>query len=126
MDGFEKRAEHIKANPALYRELERLYCECSRGRSTIAIFYVGEDAQRWIWTPSNRGAGNDPDQDPDGLLVAVRHPPRAVPLPDKVGDVAHPALALCPRCHTGVLLMPQVGRIEAIPLGAPTWARVTD
>jgi hypothetical protein len=126
VDPFEERAAAIKANPNGYRELSRCVCQCSQRRNTIAILYVGDGGQRWLWMPGGRGPGNQPDQNATGPIIPVHHPARAVPVPRTPGDATYPAPAICPRCRTGLLLLPRVDRIDAMPVGAPTWARVAE
>ncbi len=74
----------------------------------------------------SRGPMNQPGQSANGLIVPERIPPRVVPLPRERGDVAYSAIATCPRCRAGLLLLPQVGRIGTVRLGAPTWGRVSE
>lgn len=126
MDAFEKQAAIIKANPTGYRELSRQVCECSRQRNITAVLYVGQDGRRWLWTPSGRGPSNGPGEDSSSPIVPARHLPRAVPIPRQPGDMSYPALAICPRCRTGLLLLPRLDRIDAIALGAATWGRVVE
>lgn len=126
MDAFEEHAAAIKANPDQYRELDRLTCDCSKPHTTIAVLYAAADGQVWLWTPSGRGPMNHSDKPASGQIAPERRPPRAVPLPRHPGDVAYSALAICSRCRAGRLLLPDIGVIRQVPLGAPTWARVAE
>lgn len=126
MDSFERQAAEIKAEPEKYRELERLRCDCSPRRSTIAVLYAGPDGRMWLWTPGGRGPLNYLDQPNDGPITPGHFLPRAVPLPRGPGEATGAAVATCPRCHKGRLLIPGVGSINQVQLGAPTWGRVTE
>ncbi|GII22172.1 hypothetical protein Pme01_17690 [Planosporangium mesophilum] len=126
MDSFEQQAAEIKANPGDYRELERITCDCSQPYSTLAVVYAGDGGQMWLWAAGGRGATNHPEQSDDGPITPQHFLPRAVPLPRVPGDVAHSVVASCPRCRRGRLLLPDVGVVHQVQLGAPTWARVTE
>lgn len=127
MDAFEEQAAFIKANPHMFRVVGTVKCDCSQPHKTMAVVYAGKDGQVWVWTAGGRGPMNRPDRSTAEPITPDRIPPRAVPVPRRSTDIAYPAIALCPKCRRGRLLLCSVGAvIDAARLEAPTWARVRE
>lgn len=59
--------------------------------------------------------------------VETHRPPEARPLPTAVGQKSHTAVATCPRCRHGLVLIPvPAGVVVAARVGPPTWGRVVE
>jgi len=112
------RGEH-----AQYRELSdhEIHSNCSKPWKRVARVFVGADVSgrvwNWLLVPATKGT--------DG-----RTPPRAVPVPQRPGDVGQPLVGECSRCHQAWVLIPGVGVpaqvVMVFPADPPTFGTVSD
>lgn len=108
-DEAERRAAHIKANSASYRQLDTMRCDdCATGREprTLAAVYVDRGGGGWLWMTGGRSH--------------ARYPARAVSIP------APPQIVKCPRCAGSWLLVCEPDGIAQYRICPPTYGVVSD